>query len=141
MVGAGFMGAGIAYVSALAGLEVVLVDRDQEAADKGKAYSDKLITGQIKKGRAKTAERDALLARINATPDYAALAGVDLVIEAVFEDRAVKAEVIAQGRGRDRPGGDLRLQHLDAADLLARRQLRGGRSSSSASISSRRSRR
>ncbi|MDQ0392471.1 FAD-dependent oxidoreductase [Labrys monachus] len=96
VVGAGFMGAGIAYVAALAGLDVVLVDRDQEAADKGRAHSESLITGQIRKGRATTAERDALLARITATPDYGALAGVDLVIEAVFEDRGVKAEVIAK---------------------------------------------
>ncbi|MBP0577743.1 enoyl-CoA hydratase/isomerase family protein [Labrys sp. LIt4] len=94
VVGAGFMGAGIAYVSALAGLEVVLVDRDQEAADKGKAHSDGLITGQIKKGRASMADKEALLGRITATADFAALAGVDLIVEAVFEDRAVKAEVI-----------------------------------------------
>jgi 3-hydroxyacyl-CoA dehydrogenase / enoyl-CoA hydratase / 3-hydroxybutyryl-CoA epimerase len=94
VVGAGFMGAGIAYVSALAGLEVVLIDRDQEAADKGKAYSDKLVTGQIMKGRATSADKEALLARITPTPDYAALKGVDLVVEAVFEDRAVKAEVV-----------------------------------------------
>jgi 3-hydroxyacyl-CoA dehydrogenase / enoyl-CoA hydratase / 3-hydroxybutyryl-CoA epimerase len=96
VVGAGFMGAGIAYVSALAGLEVVLIDRDQETADKGRAYSDKLITGQIMKGRAKPSEKDALLGRITATADYAALSGIDLVVEAVFEDRAVKAEVIAR---------------------------------------------
>ncbi|MCZ8375661.1 MAG: 3-hydroxyacyl-CoA dehydrogenase NAD-binding domain-containing protein [Beijerinckiaceae bacterium] len=94
IVGAGFMGAGIAYVSALAGLNVVLVDRDQEAADKGKAYSHKLMSDQVMKGRAKSADRDALLARINATSDYNALKGCDLVVEAVFEDRAVKAEVI-----------------------------------------------
>lgn len=94
IIGAGFMGAGIAYVSAQAGLNVVLVDRDQEAADKGKAYSHKLMSDQVMKGRAKTADRDALLARIHATPDYNALKGCDLVIEAVFEDRAVKAEVI-----------------------------------------------
>jgi 3-hydroxyacyl-CoA dehydrogenase/enoyl-CoA hydratase/3-hydroxybutyryl-CoA epimerase len=93
IVGAGFMGAGIAYVSAMAGINVVLVDRDQEAADKGKAYSHKLMSDQIMKGRAKTADRDALLAKIHATPDYAALKGCDLVIEAVFEDRNVKAEV------------------------------------------------
>jgi 3-hydroxyacyl-CoA dehydrogenase/enoyl-CoA hydratase/3-hydroxybutyryl-CoA epimerase len=92
VIGAGFMGAGIAYVSANAGLEVVLIDQSQEAADKGKAHSHKLMSDQIAKGRAKTAERDALLARITATPDYAALQGCDLVIEAVFEDRAVKAE-------------------------------------------------
>ncbi|MDQ0472508.1 3-hydroxyacyl-CoA dehydrogenase NAD-binding domain-containing protein [Labrys wisconsinensis] len=96
VVGAGFMGAGIAYVSALAGLEVVLVDRDQAAADKGKAHSDALITGQVMKGRASLADKQALLARITATPDYGALAGVDLVVEAVFEDRAVKAEVIGK---------------------------------------------
>ncbi|MCZ8182554.1 MAG: 3-hydroxyacyl-CoA dehydrogenase NAD-binding domain-containing protein [Beijerinckiaceae bacterium] len=94
IVGAGFMGAGIAYVSALAGLSVVLVDRDQEAADKGKAYSHRLMSDQVMKGRAKSADRDALLARINATSDFNALKGCDLVVEAVFEDRNVKAEVI-----------------------------------------------
>ncbi|WP_342359990.1 3-hydroxyacyl-CoA dehydrogenase NAD-binding domain-containing protein [Terrarubrum flagellatum] len=103
VVGAGFMGAGIAYVSANAGLEVVLIDRDQEAADKGKAYSHKLVSDQIMKGRAKAADRDALLARITATPDYAALADVDLVIEAVFEDPAVKADVIKKVSASIRP--------------------------------------
>ena len=96
VIGAGFMGAGIAYVTAQAGIDVVLIDRDQEAADKGKAYSDKLISDQIKKGRAKPEARDALLARITATPDYSALAGCDLVVEAVFEDRKVKAEATAK---------------------------------------------
>lgn len=96
VVGAGFMGAGIAYVTAQAGLDVVLVDRDQEAADKGKAYSHKLVSDQIMKGRAKTADRDALLSRITATADYAALKGCDLVVEAVFEDPKVKAEVIVK---------------------------------------------
>ena len=70
ILGAGFMGAGIAYVSALAGIDVVLIDRDQEAADKGKAHSQKLATDQVNRGRATTADRDALLARITATPDY-----------------------------------------------------------------------
>ena len=96
VVGAGFMGAGIAYVTALAGLEVVLIDRDQEAAEKGKTYSHKLVSDQIMKGRAKTADREALLGRITATADYAELKGCDLVIEAVFEDPKVKAEVIAK---------------------------------------------
>src|SRR5262245_34521826 len=96
VLGAGFMGAGIAYVTAQAGIEVVLIDRDQESAEKGKAYSHKLMTDQVNKGRAKTAERDELLARITATSDYGALAGCDLVIEAVFEDRKVKAEAIAK---------------------------------------------
>ena len=94
VVGAGFMGAGITYVSALAGLEVVLVDRDQESADKGKAFSHKLISDQIMKGRATTAHRDAVTGRITPTADYNALKDVDLIVEAVFEDRAVKAEVI-----------------------------------------------
>src|SRR5258706_8842765 len=80
VLGAGFMGAGIAYVSALAGLDVVLIDRDQESADKGKAHSHKLMTDQINRGRAKTAERDALLAHITPTANYAALADCDLVI-------------------------------------------------------------
>ncbi|HVV93871.1 MAG TPA: 3-hydroxyacyl-CoA dehydrogenase NAD-binding domain-containing protein [Hyphomicrobiales bacterium] len=96
VLGAGFMGAGIAYVTALAGMEVVLIDRDQESADKGKALSHKLMSEQVNRGRAKTAERDALLARIEATPDYARLAGCDLVVEAVFEDAALKAEVAAR---------------------------------------------
>jgi 3-hydroxyacyl-CoA dehydrogenase/enoyl-CoA hydratase/3-hydroxybutyryl-CoA epimerase len=96
VIGAGFMGAGIAYVTANAGIEVVLVDRDIEAAEKGKAYSHKLVTDQITKGRAKTADRDALLARIKASADYADLKGCDLIVEAVFEDPKVKAEVIAK---------------------------------------------
>lgn len=93
VLGAGFMGASIAYVTAAAGMQVVLIDRDQDAADKGKQLSHKLMTSQINRGRAKTADRDALLERITATPDYAALSDCELVIEAVFEDRAVKAEV------------------------------------------------
>jgi 3-hydroxyacyl-CoA dehydrogenase/enoyl-CoA hydratase/3-hydroxybutyryl-CoA epimerase len=96
VVGAGFMGAGVAYVTAQAGFEVVLIDQSAEAAEKGKAHAHALITGQINKGRAKTADRDALLSRITATDDYGALAGCELVIEAVFEDPRVKAQVIAR---------------------------------------------
>ena len=92
VLGAGFMGAGVAYVAARAGLEVALIDRDQESADKGKAHSAKLISDQIAKGRAKSADRDALLARIHPSADYADLKGCDLVVEAVFEDRAVKKD-------------------------------------------------
>ena len=98
VLGAGFMGAGIAYVSAQAGIDVVLIDRDQETADKGKAHSQKLITDQVNRGRATTADCDALLAHITATPDYAALKGCDLIIEAVFEDRKIKEEVIAKAQ-------------------------------------------
>jgi len=92
ILGAGFMGAGVGYVSAASGLDVVLIDRDQESADKGKQTIDKLISGQVSRGKATAAEKDALLARVQATPDYAKLAGCDFVLEAVFEDRAVKAE-------------------------------------------------
>jgi 3-hydroxyacyl-CoA dehydrogenase/enoyl-CoA hydratase/3-hydroxybutyryl-CoA epimerase len=96
VIGAGFMGTGIAYVTALAGIQVVLIDRDQPSADKGKDHSRKLMTEQVDRGRATPAERDALLARISATADYDALEDCDLVIEAVFEDRNVKAEAIAK---------------------------------------------
>jgi 3-hydroxyacyl-CoA dehydrogenase/enoyl-CoA hydratase/3-hydroxybutyryl-CoA epimerase len=95
VIGAGFMGAGIAYVTAMAGLNVVLIDRDQEAADKGKAHSAKLVAKQIDRGLATIPERDALLARIRATSDYGALRDCNLVVEAVFEDRKVKAGAIA----------------------------------------------
>ncbi|MGH6840552.1 MAG: enoyl-CoA hydratase-related protein, partial [Methylocella sp.] len=98
ILGAGFMGAGIAYVTAAAGMNVVLIDQDQAAADKGKAVCDKLISGQVLKGRAKTADKEALLSKIKPTADYQDLAGSDLVIEAVFEDRAVKAAAIQKAR-------------------------------------------
>ena len=96
VIGAGFMGAGIAYVSALAGLEVVLIDRDPETAEKGKGHSHKLMTDLINRGRATTADRDALLARINPTADFVELKDCDLVVEAVFEDRKIKEEVISR---------------------------------------------
>jgi 3-hydroxyacyl-CoA dehydrogenase / enoyl-CoA hydratase / 3-hydroxybutyryl-CoA epimerase len=98
IVGAGFMGASVGYVTALAGIEVVLIDRDQQSADNGKAQSQKLITEQVNKGRATAADRDALLSLITATADYGALKDCDLVIEAVFEDRAVKAETYAKAQ-------------------------------------------
>ena len=90
VVGAGFMGAGIAYETARAGIPVVLVDRDQASAEKGKAHSDGLISEAIKKGRAKPEDKDKLLALITPTADYSELAGCDLVVEAVFEDSEVK---------------------------------------------------
>ncbi|WFP62971.1 3-hydroxyacyl-CoA dehydrogenase NAD-binding domain-containing protein [Mesorhizobium sp. WSM4904] len=90
ILGAGFMGAGIAYVTAKAGIPVVLLDRDMESAEKGKAHSDSLMADQVKRGRAKPEEKDKLLSLITPTADYADLAGCDLVVEAVFEDSAVK---------------------------------------------------
>jgi 3-hydroxyacyl-CoA dehydrogenase/enoyl-CoA hydratase/3-hydroxybutyryl-CoA epimerase len=98
VIGAGFMGASIGYVSAKAGIEVVLIDRDQESADKGKAHAKSVIDGLVAKGRAKEADRDALMNRIAATADYAAISDCDLVIEAVFEDRKVKAETFAKAQ-------------------------------------------
>jgi len=93
VLGAGMMGAGIAYVSAKVGIDVVLLDTTQEAADKGKAYSTNLLDKQVKKGRMTVGSRDEFLARITATTDFALMEGCDLVIEAVFEDRGIKAEV------------------------------------------------
>ena len=96
IVGAGFMGAGIAQVSAAAGLKVVLIDRDQETADKGMAGLHKALSDRVMKGRMKGAERDEQLARISPAADYTTLKDCDLVIEAVFEDRKVKSDVIAK---------------------------------------------
>ncbi len=95
ILGAGMMGAGIAHVSAKAGIEVVLLDSTQEGADRGKAHTRTLLDKAAKKdGSPEAAERRAaLLGRITPTTDYNLLAGCDLVIEAVFEDRAVKADV------------------------------------------------
>jgi 3-hydroxyacyl-CoA dehydrogenase / enoyl-CoA hydratase / 3-hydroxybutyryl-CoA epimerase len=98
IIGAGFMGAGIGYVTAQAGIDVVLIDQDQDSADRGKAVSEKLMSEQVKRGRATPAERDALLARITATSDYGALKDCDLVIEAVFERRDVKAQAITRAQ-------------------------------------------
>ncbi|WP_374319472.1 3-hydroxyacyl-CoA dehydrogenase NAD-binding domain-containing protein [Aquabacterium sp.] len=96
ILGAGMMGAGIAYVSAKAGIDVVLLDTTQENADKGKAYSQGLLDKAISRGKSTTDKRDALLSRIHTTTSYADLADCDLVIEAVFEDRAIKAACTQQ---------------------------------------------
>src|ERR1700753_850529 len=98
VIGGGFMGASFGYVSARAGIDVVLIDRDQASADKGKAHAQKVIEDLVKKGRAKQADGEAILSRITATPDYNAIKDCDLVIEAVFEDRGVKAETYAKAQ-------------------------------------------
>jgi 3-hydroxyacyl-CoA dehydrogenase/enoyl-CoA hydratase/3-hydroxybutyryl-CoA epimerase len=93
ILGAGMMGAGIAYVSAKVGIECVLLDTTQEAADRGKAYSAGLLDKDIKKGRQTPQGKEEFLARIKATTSYEDLKGADLIIEAVFEDRGIKADV------------------------------------------------
>jgi 3-hydroxyacyl-CoA dehydrogenase/enoyl-CoA hydratase/3-hydroxybutyryl-CoA epimerase len=93
VLGAGMMGAGIAHVSAEAGIEVVLIDRDQPSADKGREHARKQEQALVEKGRKTAEQADAVVARITATTDYELLRGADLVIEAVFETREVKAEV------------------------------------------------
>jgi 3-hydroxyacyl-CoA dehydrogenase/enoyl-CoA hydratase/3-hydroxybutyryl-CoA epimerase len=93
ILGAGMMGAGIAYVSAKAGMEVVLLDSSLDLAEKGKAYSAGLLDKAIKKGRETPAGKGVFLDRIKATAEYRDLEGCDLVIEAVFEDREIKAGV------------------------------------------------
>ncbi len=96
VLGAGMMGAAIAYVCAKAGIEVVLKDVDQAAAERGKDYSKRLLDKAVSRGRSTQEKADALLALITPTTDPAAAAGADLVIEAVFEDPAVKAKVFAE---------------------------------------------
>ncbi|MFC6205485.1 3-hydroxyacyl-CoA dehydrogenase NAD-binding domain-containing protein [Psychrobacter urativorans] len=96
VLGAGMMGAGIAYVSAKVGIDVVLLDRDIESADKGKAYSTNLLDKAISRGRSTPDKKQALLDKIKTTTSYDDLEGCDLVIEAVFEDRDIKANCTRQ---------------------------------------------
>ncbi|AKA25646.1 3-hydroxyacyl-CoA dehydrogenase NAD-binding domain-containing protein [Pseudomonas chlororaphis] len=93
ILGAGMMGAGIAYVSALAGIEVVLKDISLAAAEKGKAHSAALLEKKVARGQLSAEQRDATLARIRPAEQEADLAGCDLIIEAVYEDRELKAKV------------------------------------------------
>lgn len=93
MLGAGLMGAGVAYVSAKAGMDVVLLDRDEAAAEKGKDYSRNLVKKGIERGKVSQEKGDALLDRITTTADYADLKDCDLIIEAVFEAEDIKKDV------------------------------------------------
>ncbi|NSC24768.1 3-hydroxyacyl-CoA dehydrogenase [Streptomyces albus subsp. chlorinus] len=106
VLGAGMMGAGIAYACARAGIDVVLKDVSREAAEKGKAYSARLLEKALARGRTTQEKRDALLARITPTADPRDVAGCDAVIEAVFEDPALKHQVFQE------------IQHLVAPDAL-----------------------
>jgi len=96
VIGAGMMGAGIAHVAASAGIEVVLIDSTQAAADRGKAHSEGLLDKGMKRGKVTAENKAEVLSRITATTDYAALRDADLVVEAVFEDAKVKAGVTAR---------------------------------------------
>ncbi len=139
VIGAGFMGAGVAYVTASAGLDVVLVDRDQDAADKGKAHSEKLISSQVAKGRAKGGRPRRAA---GADPRDLRLRGAEGlrprrrggVRGARRQERGDAA-----GSGRSRGRRDLRQQYLDVADHFARGNRARNQKISSASISSRRS--
>ncbi len=93
VLGAGMMGAGIAYVSANAGIDVVLIDQAQDAADRGKSYSEGILAKGISRKKVTPEKKDQVLARINATTDLSALSDCDLIVEAVFEDPGVKAEM------------------------------------------------
>jgi len=92
VIGAGMMGAGIGYVAAQAGIDVVLVDQTQEAADRGKAHSEGLLDEGVRRRKTTAGEKEAVLDRMLATTDFDRLAGCDLVVEAVFEDTGIKAE-------------------------------------------------
>ena len=104
VLGAGMMGAGIAYVNAMAGIETILIDRDQDAADKGKAHVEELLKKRLSRGQLTQDKFDALLASVTATTDYDHIKGSDLVIEAVFENREIKADVTRRAEAQLEPG-------------------------------------
>ena len=93
VIGAGLMGAGIAYVQAMAGIETVLLDMKQESAEKGVEYSKRLLDKAVSRGKMTQEKADGILSLIKPTTDYANLKGSDLIVEAVFENPEIKAEV------------------------------------------------
>jgi 3-hydroxyacyl-CoA dehydrogenase/enoyl-CoA hydratase/3-hydroxybutyryl-CoA epimerase len=105
VLGAGMMGSGIAYSTAIKGVQVVLKDVSAEAADKGKSYSQKLLEKRVSRGSLTAEKKDAILASITATADAADLAGCDLIIEAVFENRELKAKVTQEAEAHMAAGG------------------------------------
>jgi 3-hydroxyacyl-CoA dehydrogenase/enoyl-CoA hydratase/3-hydroxybutyryl-CoA epimerase len=105
VLGAGMMGQGIAYVSAMAGIEVILKDISLEAAQKGKAYSEKLLDKRVARGRMSAEKRDEVLGRIHPTATDDDLAGCDLIIEAVFENMQLKHDITRQLEGQLAEGG------------------------------------
>lgn len=109
------MGAGIAYAQASKGMTTVLKDVSQDKADAGKAYSAKITQSRVDTGRMSQGEQAALLSRITATDQVADLAGCELIIEAVFERRDLKAKVTQEAEPLLAPGG-FRVEHLHLAD-------------------------
>jgi 3-hydroxyacyl-CoA dehydrogenase/enoyl-CoA hydratase/3-hydroxybutyryl-CoA epimerase len=105
VLGAGMMGSGIAYSTAIKGVQVVLKDVSAEAADKGKSYSQKLLEKRVSRGSLTAEKKDAILASITATADAKDLAGCDLIIEAVFENRELKAKVTQEAEAHMAAGG------------------------------------
>ena len=105
VIGAGMMGAGIAYAQATKGIATTLIDASQDKADAGKAHSDKLLQARVTKGQLSADKAQATLALINATTDMAALAGSELIIEAVFENRDLKATITKAAEPQLAAGG------------------------------------
>jgi 3-hydroxyacyl-CoA dehydrogenase/enoyl-CoA hydratase/3-hydroxybutyryl-CoA epimerase len=105
VLGAGMMGAGIAYAQASRGIATVLKDVSQDRAEAGKAYSAKITQPRVDKGRMSPHDQAALLARITPTESAKDLQGCDLIIEAVFENRELKAKVTKEAEGQLAPGG------------------------------------
>ncbi|WP_022694416.1 3-hydroxyacyl-CoA dehydrogenase NAD-binding domain-containing protein [Ponticaulis koreensis] len=93
VLGAGLMGAGIAHVQAMAGIETVLLDISQESAEKGKAYSKRILDKQVSRGKMSQEKADGILSLITPSTDYSQIKGADIVVEAVFEDTELKAKV------------------------------------------------
>ena len=121
VIGGGTMGAGIAIALLDAGLPVTMMERDAEALARGRANVEKVYDAQVAKGRMDIAARDTVLARFAGATDYAALSQVDLVIEAVFEDMAVKKAVFAELDRACKPGAVLatNTSYLDIDELAA----------------------
>ena len=103
IIGAGMMGAGIAFAAARSGVDVVLLDATDDAAERGKGYSVKLLDKDVERGRTTREQADLVLSRIRTGTDYALLSDADLVVEAVFEDRTVKADVTARAQAWMKP--------------------------------------
>ena len=125
VIGAGFMGASVGYVSARAGIDVVLIDRDQESADKGKGHAKAVIDDLIKKGRAKESDRDAILARITRDRRLQRAEGLRSRHRSGVRGPQGQGGNLRQGAAAAEVRRDLRLQHLDAADQFAGGRVQG----------------